>query len=89
MNPRITPEIRTALQQHPVGPVRMEGNDGESPVFLVRLDDIASLQELVDGRIQDALSAADQDIADGKVMEWDADAIKQRGRNLQKPFDSE
>ena len=82
MNPRITPEIRTALQQHPVGPVRMEGDAGENPVFLVRLDDLASLQELVDGRIGDALAEAGQDIANDRVTDWDPATIKKQGREF-------
>ena len=80
MNPRITPEIRTALEHHPVGPVRLEGDAEGGPVFLVRLDDVANLQELVDGRIREKLAEADADISAGRVEEFDAESIKRRGR---------
>lgn len=76
MNPRITPEIRSALQQHPVGPVRLEGDAEGGPVYLVRLDDLANLQQLIDGRVREALTTADQDIADGKLVEWDPSDVK-------------
>ena len=80
MNPKITPEIQSALDQHPVGPIRMAGDSDTSPVFLVRLDDIANLQELVDGRIREKLAEADSDIEAGLIRDWDPEAIKQRGR---------
>jgi hypothetical protein len=80
MNPRITPEIRSALEHHPVGPVRLEGDAEGRPVYLVRLDDIANLQELVDSRIREKLAVADLDIAAGRVEEFDGEDIKQRGR---------
>ena len=80
MNPQITPEIRSALQQHPVGPVRLEGEAEGGPVYLVRLDDIANLQELVDARVRDALTEADQDITAGSVVEWNPSDVKRLGR---------
>ena len=80
MNPKITPEIRTALQDHPVGPVPLEGDLDGGPVYLMRLDDIANLQALVDTRIREKLAEADADIAAGRVAEWNADDIKSRGR---------
>lgn len=43
MNPKITPEIQAALEENPVDPIRFEGHPDAAPVFLVRLDDIASL----------------------------------------------
>ena len=80
MNPQITPEIRSALQQHPVGPVRLEGEAEGGPVYLVRLGDIANLQELVDARVRDALTEADQDITAGSVVEWNPSDVKRLGR---------
>ncbi len=80
MNPKITPEIQSALEQHPVGPIRLEGEAGSSPVFLIRLDDIANLQDVVDGRIREKLSEADTDIEIGRVLEWDPNQIKTLGR---------
>ena len=80
MNPKITPEIEIALQQHPIGPIRLEGAPGKPPVFLIRLDDVANLQELVDGRIRSALADADEDIASDRISEWNPEAIKQQGR---------
>ena len=71
MNPQITPEIRSALEQHPVGPVRLDGDTDGGPVYLVRLDDIANLQELIDGRLRDALAVADDDIAADRIVNWD------------------
>ena len=79
MNPKITPEILSALEQHPVGPIRLEGEAGASPVYLIRLDDIANLQELVDGRVRECLAEADSDIAAGRVGEWNPEEIKRRG----------
>ncbi len=81
MNIRITPEIQAALNQYPVGPIRLESDEDEKPVFLLRLDDIANLQELVDGRVQEKLAEADADVKAGRVSDWDVEGIKQRARN--------
>ena len=81
MNIKITPEIQAALNQHPVGPIRLENSHDDQPVFLLRLDDIANLQELVDGRIKEKLAEADRDIEAGRVSDWDVEKIKQRARN--------
>ena len=80
MNPQITPEIRSALEQHPVGPVRLDGDAEGGPVYLVRLDDIANLQELIDGRVRDALAEADEDVAAGRIVDWDPEEMKRLGR---------
>ncbi|WP_417731560.1 hypothetical protein [Rosistilla oblonga] len=72
----MTPEIRSTLDKHPVGPVRIDGG----PIYLVRLDDIANLQTLVDSRVGEALSEADEDIAAGRIVEWNPDAMKRLGR---------
>ncbi|WP_148080404.1 hypothetical protein [Roseimaritima ulvae] len=80
MNPQITPEIRSALERHPVGPVRLEGDAEGGPVYLVRLGDIANLQELIDGRVRDALVEADEDIAAGRIVDWDPEEMKRLGR---------
>lgn len=81
MNPKLTPEMQQALQQHPTGPIQLDtdANVG-GPVFLVRLDDIANLQQLVDERIREKLADADADIAGERVEEWNPAVIKQRGR---------
>jgi len=79
MNPQMTPEIRNALEQHPVGPVRLDGDAEGGPVYLVRLDDIANLQELVDGRVRNALAEADEDIAAGDIVDWNPAEMKRRG----------
>ena len=44
MNPQLTPEIRNALEQHAVGPVRLDGDAEGGPVYLVRLDDKEQLR---------------------------------------------
>ncbi|QDV12421.1 hypothetical protein CA51_23040 [Rosistilla oblonga] len=80
MKPQMTPEIRSALDKHPVGPVRIDGDTGGGPVYLVRLDDIANLQALVDSRVGEALSEADEDITAGRIVEWNPDAMKRLGR---------
>jgi hypothetical protein len=79
MNPKITPEILSALEQHPTGPIRLEGESGATPVYLVRLDDIANLQELVDRRVRESLAEANDDIAAGRTGEWNPEEIKRRG----------
>lgn len=89
MNPKITPEIQTALEQHPVGPIRLEGEPGTAPVFLVRLDDIANLQEVVDERIREKLTEADADIEAGAISDWNAEQVKLRGKmNLESQSES-
>ena len=80
MNPKITPDIRTALQQHPVGPIQLDDESSGEPVFLVRLADISDLQALIDERIRLKLAEADEDIAKGNVASWDTEDVKQRGR---------
>ena len=80
MNPKLTLEIRIALSQHPVGPIRLEDDEFSEPVFVVRLADIPNLQSLVDERIRERLEEADGDIAAGNVASWDAADIKRRGR---------
>lgn len=80
MNPKITPEIQSALEQHPVGPIRLEGEPGTTPVFLIRLDDIANLQDVFDNRIREKLAEAEADVEAGRVSDWNAEEIKQRGR---------
>lgn len=80
MNPKITPEIRSALFQHPVGPIQLDDESSNEPVFVVRLADIPNLQAAVDDRIRAKLAEADADIVAGDVAAWNADDIKQRGR---------
>ena len=80
MNPKLTPELRAALNEHPVGPIRLEDDASSEPVFIVRLADIPNLQSLVDERIRAQLREADADIAAGDVATWDAADIKRRGR---------
>lgn len=81
MNIKMTPEIQAALNEFPVGPIRLENSSDDQPVFLLRLDDIANLQELVDGRIQVKLTEADADIEAGRVLDWDVEKIKKRARS--------
>ncbi len=80
MNPKITPEIRTALNQHPVGPIQLDDESSNEPIFVVRLGDIADLQATVDDRIRQKLAEADADIAAGDIAPWDAEDVKRRGR---------
>ena len=80
MNPKLTPELRAALSQHPVGPIQFEDETAAEPVYLVRLADIPSLQSLVDDRIRQKLAEADAAIAAGDVAELDVEDIKRRGR---------
>ncbi|MCD0461424.1 hypothetical protein [Roseiconus lacunae] len=87
MNPQITPEIRSALEQHPVGPIRLDGDAEGGPVYLVRLDDLANLQELIDGRVRDALGDADDDIAAGRIVDWNPGEMKRLGRERSSGFD--
>lgn len=80
MNPKITPEIRIALSQHPVGPIQLDDELSNEPVFVVRLGDIPDLQATVDDRIRQKLAEADADIAAGNVAPWDVEDVKRRGR---------
>ena len=90
MNPKITPEIRTALNRHPVGPIQLEDVSSNEPVFVVRLGDIPDLQATADDRIREKLAEADADIAAGKVAPLDLEDVKQRGRaRLQAPASGE
>lgn len=81
MNPKLTPEIESALKEVPFGPIRLEGSPGSEPVYVVRLDDITGLQQLVDSRVRKKLLEADSEIAAGRIEIWDAEAIKQSGRS--------
>ena len=76
----MTPEIRNALRQHPVGPVQLDDESSSEPVFVVRLSDITDLQSKLDERVRQKLAEADADIADGNVASWDAEEVKRRGR---------
>lgn len=80
MNPKMTPEIRTALRQHPAGPIQLDDESSGEPVFVVRLSDITDLQSKLDDRIRQKLAEADADIAAGNIGPWDAEDVKQRGR---------
>ena len=80
MNPKMTPEIRNALRQHPAGPVQLDDESSGEPVFLVRLSDITDLQSKLDERVRQKLAEADTDIAAGNVAPWDPEDIKRRGR---------
>jgi hypothetical protein len=87
MNPKITPEIQSALEQHPVGPIQLDGDVGASPVYLMRLDDIANLQELAEIRIRERLSEANADFAAGRTGDWNPEEIKRRGHQRLSPND--
>lgn len=80
MNPKVTPELRSALDAHPLGPIQLDDEGSGEPVFLVRLSDIPTLQATVDQRIRQRLTEADADIAAGKLADWDAGDIKRRVR---------
>ncbi len=80
MNPKMTPEIRTALRQQPAGPTQLEDDASSEPVFVVRLSDITDLRSKLDDRIRQKLAEADADIADGNIAPWDPEDIKRRGR---------
>ncbi len=80
MQVEITPEIRAALEQHPVGPIRLVGESVSSPVYVIRLDDMANLQELMDKQIRTKLAEADEDIATERIEDWNPQSINQMGR---------
>ena len=75
--PKITTDIRDALQH---GPVQLDDDSSNEPVFVLRLGDITNLQALVDDRIRQKLTEADADIAAGDVGDWDVQEIKRRRR---------
>ena len=81
MNLRITPEIQSALDLNPTGPIRLVGDSNTSPVFLVRLDDLAKLQKLVDSRLHKKLAEASMDIASQRVVDFDPETVKQEARD--------
>ena len=80
MNPKVTPEIRAALNDHPVGPVPLDDEATGETVFVVRMSDLTHLQSAVGQRIRDNLAEADADIAANRVGPLDAADIKRRGR---------
>lgn len=80
MNPKITREIRTALSQHPIGPIQLDDEASKEPVFVVRLGDVPDLQLKIDDCIRQNLAEADVDISGGKVAPWDSEDIKRRGQ---------
>ncbi|MEM9942074.1 MAG: hypothetical protein AAF939_10840 [Planctomycetota bacterium] len=45
MNPKLTPEMLSALNQQ-AGPIPLDGGESSQPVFLIRMDDILDLQKV-------------------------------------------
>lgn len=80
MNPKLTPELRNALNAQPVGPIRLDDDDSGEPLFLIRLADIPTLQQKVEQQIRQKLAEADADLTAGKVADWDPGDVKQSAR---------
>ena len=83
MKANITPELRAALDNSPIGPVPLEDASTGETVLLVRLSDLTHLQSCVENNIRAKLTEADADIAAGRIAPMDMADIKQRGRERQ------
>ncbi|KAA5539005.1 hypothetical protein FYK55_25760 [Roseiconus nitratireducens] len=56
--------------------MRFDGDTEGGPGYLKRLNDIANLQELIDGRLRDALVEVEEDITAERIVDWDPDEIR-------------
>jgi hypothetical protein len=77
MAPKITPEMREALAQHPGQPVPVEDEVTKKRYLLVDAESgRAVAEEWIRDQLQVGLDAAGQ----GEVLDFDAEAIKAAGR---------
>ncbi len=79
MSPKITNEMRDALNEHAGQPVRVEDDQTHKTYYLVAESDAP---ELIDNwlarELQKGFDAADR----GEVSDWDPQRIKAEGRRL-------
>ena len=77
MAPKLTPEMRAALAQHPGQPVEVEDDQSQKRYILVDAQNGRALAEQwIREQLQVGLDAADR----GEIVPFDPDAITARGR---------
>ncbi|MGD9648806.1 MAG: hypothetical protein AB7U73_24050 [Pirellulales bacterium] len=72
MTPKITPEMREALERHPGQPVEVEDDETKRVYVLFDRD---QARELLDHWIVKELAIAEADVAAGRIVEWDSDRL--------------
>ncbi len=72
MTPKLTPEMRAALAQHPGQPVEIEDDETRRTYLLF---DRQQARELLEYWIINELATAEADVAAGRVVEWDAGSL--------------
>lgn len=77
MMPKITPEMREALEQHPGRPVAVEDDETKKKYLLV---DAESGRAVAEEWIRDQLQVGLDAAARGIVADFDPEAIKSAGR---------
>jgi hypothetical protein len=77
MTPKITPEMREALAQHPGQPVAVEDDQSQKKYMLV---DAETGRSVAEQWIRDQLQLGLDAAARGMVTDFDPDAIKAAGR---------
>jgi len=82
MTPKITAEMRTALQAQPGRPVEVEDEQTRKVYLLV---DAESGRALAEQWIRDQLQVGLDAAARGEIVTFDPDAIKSDGRNRLAP----
>lgn len=75
MTPKLTPEMRNALAARPGQPIEVEDEQTHRVYLLVERD---QAREQLDRWIIDQLAAAEEDVAAGRVAEWDKQAFLDR-----------
>lgn len=77
MTPKLTPEMRAALQAHQARPIEVEDDQTQRVYILVER---GRARDLLDRWIADELDLAEADVAAGRVVPWDKDGLLSRAR---------
>jgi hypothetical protein len=77
MIPKLTPEMRTALQEHSGRPVKVEDEQSRKVYLLV---EEKAVGQLLEQWLCRELQVGFDQAARGEVVEWNADRIKSEGR---------
>ena len=82
MNPKLTPEQRTALEQNAGQPIRMEDDVTHQIYLVIKEEDFGGFwEEYIRREVQRGLDAIDR----GEIEEWEIDSVKAEGRHLLNP----